>query len=155
MSPLSSPGKAHSWILPREISTVKDNQTTISLYVVQYVTSEIFVHARHICIVAKSCLVACQNILFFNFGVLLHTKNLFPFTMQGDQAYAKFKAPIETGLQTTCWIRITIGIPSWIVDPLGECNSKGASKFKGVLHRQGQKSMFQVHIIASTYWVYL
>ncbi len=69
-------------------------------------TSEIFVHARHICIVAKTCLVACQNIclsgnkLFFNVGVLLHAKKLFPFTMQGEQAYAKFKAPIESGLQT-------------------------------------------------------
>ncbi len=41
------------------------------------------------------------NKLFFNVGVLPHAKKLFPFTMQGEQAYAKFKAPIETGLQTT------------------------------------------------------
>ncbi len=27
-------------------------------------------------------------------------KKLFLFTMQGEQAYAKIKAPIETGLQT-------------------------------------------------------
>ncbi len=63
--------------------------------IVQYMTSEIFVHARHICIVAKTCLVACKN------GVLPHAKKLFPFTMQGEQAYTKFKAPIETGLKAT------------------------------------------------------
>ncbi len=39
-------------------------------------------------------------IFFFNVGVLPHAKKLFPFTMQGEQAYSKFKAPIETGLQT-------------------------------------------------------
>ncbi len=38
---------------------------------------------------------------FYNVGVLPHAKKLFPFTMQGEQAYAKFKAPIETGLQTS------------------------------------------------------
>ncbi len=27
-------------------------------------------------------------------------KKLFPLTMQGKQAYSKFEAPIETGLQT-------------------------------------------------------
>ena len=32
--------------------------------------------------------------------VLPHAKKLFPFTMQGEQAYANFKAPNETGLQT-------------------------------------------------------
>ncbi len=43
-------------------------------------------------IVAETCLVASQN-----------TQRLSPFTMQGKQAYSKFKAPIETGLQTT-WL---------------------------------------------------
>ena len=41
-----------------------------------------------------------QKQTFFNVGVLPHGKKLFPLTMQGEQAYAKFKAPIETNLQT-------------------------------------------------------
>ncbi len=34
------------------------------------------------------------------FRVLLHTKKLSPFRLQGGQAWVKFKAPIETGVQT-------------------------------------------------------
>ena len=47
---------------------------------------------------------------FLNVGVLPHAKKLFPFTMQGQQAYAKFKAPIETGLQTKIGALVLLGM---------------------------------------------
>ena len=41
-----------------------------------------------------------QQKLFFNIGVLPHTKKLSPFILQGWRALSKFQAPIETGEQT-------------------------------------------------------
>ncbi len=41
-----------------------------------------------------------KKFLFCNFGVLLHTKMLSPFSLRRWRALSKFKAHIETGGQT-------------------------------------------------------
>ncbi len=58
----------HSWIINIPKSVRNE--------IIQYVTSEIFVHARHniICIVARYCLVACQN----TYHSCIEQKSLFP-----------------------------------------------------------------------------
>ncbi len=80
---------------------------------------------------------------FSNVGVLPHAKKVFPFTMQGKQAYAKFKVPIETGLQTILNHMIS-SIYWWTVK---KCNTpvygrkKDSGTFFPPVMRPGRKYM--------------